>query len=635
MPVPYRLLRVCLPVLPLLLACAAAWGRAGGGDQYSGGGSSSYGDSSSDGGDFFFNLLLALVFEYPAIGVPLLVIVVIVVLVSNNQVRRGAPLASEPRMTRVVASQVRSQGDSRIDTALGAIKARDAAFDPQAFLGRAKAAFLKIQQAWSAQDMRPARPFISDGVMERFSIQLEMQQAQGLRNQMSAVNVLDARIVEAESDTHFDTLHVCLTASAVDTMVTLADGKPVGGGPGGAQTFTEVWSFLRRPGAQSLQRQGPIDGFCPSCGAPLAISDAAQCGSCKSWINSGQYDWVLCEITQQSAWAVRGSGESVPGFRELAQRDPGLNTQFLEDRASVAFWRWQRALTQDNSKALLPVATPAFCQAWGADALARQYRCRNVAVGAVEVRALEAGEEMNLAHVAVRWSGQSYTEHLPQLRELIFVLGRRRDARTDPDAGLSSCRCPNCGAPPSSRDVATCEYCATPFNDGSRNWVVTQIVPISAWHRPGPQMPPGAAEVPKAPVAGPFATPGLGWVQHLSSSEVLAVLVSAMMADGAVDPAERKMLDQYARNNHIDPASIDGLIEAARQGHLEIPQPRTPQEASACLNGLIEMSLADGRVDPAELKLILAYAERAGIDRGTVTQRIKQRRLELYRQADA
>jgi len=106
-----------------------------------------------------------------------------------------------------------------------------------------------------------------------------------------------------------------------------------------------------------------------------------------------------------------------------------------------------------------------------------------------------------------------------------------------------------------------------------------------------------------------------------------------MMADGSIDPAEQKYLDRYARNNHVAPEVVSGLIEAARQGHLEIPAPRTPQEARACLDGLIQMSLADGKVDPAELKLILAYAESAGIDRNLVVQRIKDMRLSLFRQA--
>ena len=638
-----RWLRVLAPLAGLLVL-ADAWGRAGGGDSYSGGSSSSSG--SSGGGDFVIQLvwlLLQLVFEYPKVGVPLLVVTLIGLYIfynmGNNQYRRGTPLVGERAMTRTIADDRKASAEGHVGSQLEAIKARDPAFDPQQFLGRAGGAFLKIQQAWSAQDMAPARAQISDGVMERFSIQIEMQKTDGVRNDMSGVSIIGSSILRAESDAHFDTVHVSIHASAVDTTVSLADGRRVAGS-GQPSTFTEIWSFLRRPGAKTLTRPGLLEGFCPSCGAPLAIADAAQCGSCKTWVNSGEYDWVLCEITQVSEWAVRDSGDAVQGFSAVAQRDPLLNTQFLEDRSSVVFWRWQLALSQGNARPLQPVAAPQFCHDWESDSGARQFRYRDAAVGAVEVRALESGPDLDRAHVSVRWSGAQFeaASGKPlagrQLREHIFVLARRSGAHTDASTGLSSCRCPNCGAPPSSREVVQCEYCGTPFNDGSRSWVLVEMLPIAAWRRPAPV----GAEAPDG-VSGGFDTGpvagDLGWVQGLATTEVLAVLVAGMLSDGVIDPAERKYLDQYASNNHVPPATIDGLIEAARQNHLDIPKPQTPQEANACLNGLIQMCLIDGRVDVAEMKLILAYAESAGIPRSKVVQRVKAIRLEMYRQATA
>ena len=635
----YWLLRCAPLLLVLLLLSPLAWGRAGGGGHYSGGshsyssGGYSHSSGQGDSGDLF--LLIWFLFRYPQLSVPL-VLVFGVLWVLRNRSSRGTLLTGDRSMSRTISRSLQTQENARMSAAAGRIRERDAAFDEPQFLARASAAFLKIQEAWSRQDMAPARAFISDGVMERFSIQIGMQKTDGIRNDLSAVRVIDAAIVEVESDRHFDTLHVRLRASAVDTEVSLADGRRVGGS-GQSEPFTEIWSFLRKPGALTLQKPGLIEGFCPSCGAPLAIADAAQCGSCKSWVNSGEYDWVLSEITQESEWAVRGSGAAVPGFSALAAQDTTLNTQFLEDRASVAFWRWQLALAQGTSKALLPVATEDFCRSWEADPASRLYRFRNAAVGAVEVRAFEPGEPMNLAHVAVKWSGDQYQavqgqeQSLgQQLRQHVIILGRNSGVHTDEKAGLSSCRCPSCGAPPSSREDARCGYCGTAFNDGSRQWVVTQIVPIAAWRRPAALAP---AAIPATAAAMAPAELGLGWVQGLSTTEVLAVLVSAMMADGNIDPAEQKYLDRYARNNHVAPEVVSGLIEAARQGHLEIPAPRTPQEARACLDGLIQMSLADGKVDPAELKLILAYAAQAGIDRDKVVQRIKEMRLSLYRQA--
>jgi uncharacterized membrane protein YebE (DUF533 family) len=658
----------CTPAFTalILLLPLLAWARAGGGGHYGGGGSHGYSGGGGYGGGYSGNgdgsgiwyilyWLIELLFRYPRVGVPLLLLF-IAWWMFNNHSNRGTLLVGETRMTRAIARGQAAQESARMGAATAQIRQRDPAFDEQQFLARVAGAFLKVQEAWSRQDMQPARGFVSDGVMERFEIQIGMQKADGIRNEMSAVNVANAAIVEAESDSHFDTLHVRLSANAVDTEVSLADGHRLSGS-GQQEPFVEIWSFLRKPGAQTLQKPGPVEGCCPSCGAPLEITDAARCSSCKAWVNSGEYDWVLCEITQESEWAVRGSGEAVPGFTTLAQQDPALNTQFLEDRASVAFWRWQLALAQGNAKALLPVASEGWCQDWEADPASRHYRYRNAAVGAVEVRAFETGGPLNLAHVAVKWSGEAYVAGSGpgqslglQLREHVFVLGRHDAVRTTENSGLNSCRCPNCGAPPASREDPRCGFCGTAFNDGTRQWIVTQIVPIASWRMPQTAAAAAAAAAPSAvasgvtawmtpaatagvPPSAPMGDPSLGWTQGLSSTEALAVLVSAMMADGNIDAKEQKLLDRYARNNHIAPEVVAGAIEAARQGHLQIPLPNTPQEAHACLDGLIGMSLADGKVDPAELKLILAYAEAAGLKRDVVVQRIKDIRLSLYRQS--
>lgn len=649
---PRHRLRACVLLLALLIA-PLAWGRAGGGHHYSAPSHSApshsapsphyspgYGGSggSSDSGDAW---LLFYILSHMTAGEWEALLAVVAVWWLGSRFYQAflrkpadhAPLRPPPLRDHAVPGfgpgpAVQEQG--RMRQLLDAFRARDPGFDETAFLQRASAAFKQIQAAWSKQDMAPARAFISDGVMERFSIGIELQQADGLRNQMSAVNVADARIVEVESDPHFDTLHVRFDANAIDTEVSLRDGHRISGSDQHSR-FVEIWSFLRRPGARtSASRPGPIEGYCPSCGAPLNISDAAQCGACKSWVNSGEYDWVLSEITQESEWAVRGSGAAVPGFAELARHDPLLNTQFLEDRASVAFWRWQQALAQQSSRAMRCVATEAYCRGLDADPAARQYSYRDSGVGAVEVLAFEPAEPLDLAHVGVKWSGQQYqagaareAPHAEVLRQHVIVLGRRGDASTDTRSGLCSCRCPNCGAPPSSREAAACEYCGTPFNDGSRQWVVTQILPIAQWRRPRA---PGGAAALAPPAPPPRLTQALGWTQNLPPPLVLSVMVAAMMADGSIDPAEQRYLDQYARNNHIDPAAVASLVEAARERRLDLPAPKTPQEGRACLEGLIDMSLADGSVGVDELKLILAYAGKAGISKEAVALRIKQKR---------
>ncbi|MDE2293751.1 MAG: TIM44-like domain-containing protein, partial [Elusimicrobia bacterium] len=476
----------------LLPLATEAFARAGGGGHYSGGGGGfgggGFGGGGGGGGLYFVVLYVEFVVEHPLVGLPITAFFAYVAWQVYGQ--SDVMLVSDDRMHRTIRDAAGVQGARRRDAALAALRARDPGFSVEAFLSRVTAAFLKTQAAWSAQDMASARAFISDGVMERFTIQLAMAKADGKRDLVTDVRVGDASIVELESDAHFDTVHVRLEASAVDQEVALADGRRVFGS-GSRQGFTEVWSFLRRPGAKTLERPGLVEGACPNCGAPLELSDAARCPRCKSWVNSGEYDWVLSEITQESEWAVRGGGEAVPGFAELAAKDPALNTQFLEDRASLVFWRWQWAFSQGTSAPLRAVAADGCCRALETEMARAPVYFRDAAVGAVEVQAVETGSELDLAHVLVKWSGDSFEgppgkgrERGPALRQHVIVLERKAGAATDARAGLRSAACPSCGAPASGPDQAKCEYCGAAFNDGARSWVAREIVPVGLWRRP-------------------------------------------------------------------------------------------------------------------------------------------------------
>jgi len=471
---------IVVVVAPLVFA------RAGGGGHYSGGGSSGGGHSgggsfSSGGGGnggadiaYLVFLYFRVVFAHPLFGIPFTIFLIYIGYNVYGVVNKSGVLNTPVAMGTPISDDDEVQASSDMQANLQRLKGRDSDFDAEKFLGRAGQAFLKVQQAWSMQEMAPARAFISDGVMERFSIQIDMQKVDGKRNIMDDVRVDKADILEVESDRFFDTLHVRIQASAVDKEVSLKDGSLLFGS-NEPQEFSEVWSFVRRPGAKTLKKPGLLEGYCPSCGAPLPIADAAQCGTCKTWVNSGEFDWVLCEITQESEWGVRGSGDAVPGFKELSAADPGLSTQFLEDRASVAFWRWQWAMEQKNSSAMRSIASDEFCKAMAVDGT----YYRDAAVGMVEVQAFEAAGGFERSRVMVKWSGDWYdasgASQGQVLREHVIVFGRKAGVKTDARAGLRSSRCAACGAPPVKRDQAACEYCGASFNDGSRQWVVLDL----------------------------------------------------------------------------------------------------------------------------------------------------------------
>ncbi|MFH5803491.1 TIM44-like domain-containing protein, partial [Alienimonas sp. DA493] len=339
---------------PHLLAQAGGGGGygGGGGGGFGGGGGGGFsgggGGGSGDGGEALI-ALVHLTVRYPHIMIPVWIVLALVFYYGKNEEKSY-------RVSRTIRRGKKVQERDRREGALQKVRDRDPAFTEELFLDRVSHAFLTTQYAWSEQNLSTCRAFLSDGVHERFELYIGMQKAEGIRNRMKRVTVGSARIVSVESAPHFDTIHVRIAAAAVTYNESLTTGKRVSGGSDSRPTpFTEVWSFSRRPGVQTSADRSVLEGRCPNCGGPVAIVDRAECPQCGSIVNSGQYDWVLAEITQDSEWVVPPAGAAVPGWEELRRADPHLNVQHVEDRASVVFWRAMMAVYHDDFALAAPV----------------------------------------------------------------------------------------------------------------------------------------------------------------------------------------------------------------------------------------------------------------------------------------
>lgn len=586
-----------LAVLGSLAVHAAA--RAGGGQSYSGssssGGSYSYSGSSGTssyggggGAGILLEYYIAFVILHPIFGVPFTLFLLWIVYRcqgSNFGSRDYSALAA------MTGGSGGDQLSARKAQELGRLRARDPAFDEKAFLRRAAGAFLKIQEAWTAGDMSGARAFLSDGVRERFERQLAGLKARGLRNLTENVEVRGLELAACRSDRHFDALWIRVEAAASDRTVDVSGA--VVSGSSGRQEFEEVWTFLRRPGAKTL-KDGGIEGNCPSCGAPLPLADASRCEACKAWVNSGEYDWVLTEITQGCEWAMREPSRDVDGWAAASAADPALSLPALEDRASVIFWRWLDARRSADAAPLRSVAGEQFIRDFAPGAPTGD----DAAVGDVEVVALEDADPWTRAHVAVKWSAGG------ELRRDFFVLSRARAAKTDARRGLRTARCSSCGGPFAEASAAACAYCGAALNDGKKDWILTQIVPFGEWTRPLTYNAPTEAAPPV--VADK-------WGGDLSPVDAFSVLAAAMLADGEETLAEKAFLESYAASRSLPPAKAAQVTAAARAGTLDVPRAEDGGQAGTLLRGMIRMSLADGVVTQGERSALHAFAGRYGL----------------------
>ncbi|MEI7909418.1 MAG: TIM44-like domain-containing protein [Verrucomicrobiota bacterium] len=375
------------------------------------------------------------------------------------------------------------------DEGLAAFFAANPDFQLDAFRQKVSDAFLKIQAAWSAQSLAEVRPFISDGIYQRFATQFHMMALLQQQNRLENVRIFDISPVAASRDGEYDVLQVRISAAMNDAFVCQLDHSL---DTDGHEAFAEYWSFIRKrvatkPGGDIYQNQG-----CPSCGAPLPpdMGELCRCTYCQVMVNSGEFDWVLAEITQEadygrdSRWAGSAAPQLPQALAELTAEAPDLAVQLIEDKASNAFMQIMTALATRN-----PAVVRRFVSD---DALAavtalipqqdiifnRLYLNEAVLFDAARVdgrHQLRVGLTATLQRVQLA-PKRGFTPVDPEEIRAGYVVTLERDAAAVPTKGaLYQHQCPNCaGAVGDTLDL-NCQYCGVPLNSMHNEWIVTRF----------------------------------------------------------------------------------------------------------------------------------------------------------------
>jgi hypothetical protein len=176
------------------------------------------------------------------------------------------------------------------------------------FEGRVKTAFLALQDAWCKQNLDAGRAFMSPGAYFTWSAQLETLAAEGRHNVMENVSVRAVQPVRIVHGRVFDDLTVRISAAAADFEVD-QNGKVVFGDRS-VRPFMEDWTFQRSVGVATLNKPGTLENTCPSCGAPVSLTQIGECRYCKAAVTSGKFDWVVSRIDQEDESSA-GTGASL------------------------------------------------------------------------------------------------------------------------------------------------------------------------------------------------------------------------------------------------------------------------------------------------------------------------------------
>jgi hypothetical protein len=562
----------------------SSWGSSGsrsGGSSYSSGGGSSYsgGGTTYSGSPGSAGPVLLGFFVVG--GVILLVIVF---------AARGNRQAGSVR-SALLDAQYDQEARSRRSVSIDVLQAHDPQLTEASILDRVRRMSDVLRDAWMAGDMRPARPFMSDGTFSRFQVQLELMKSEGVRNVMSDTQVLYVTLEAVQQNAPLDIVHVRFTAQARDATVPL-QSTPQQVQQELARTpvspYTEIWTLVRRQGAQTRMDAQQVGRVCPACGAPFDPGgEIVKCRYCSALVCSGEHDWVLGEITQLSEWHPN-SADPVPGLDGLREVDLGVTRETLEDRASYLFWKWIESGRTRSAAPLRKAATPDLF-ARGGDGAQVAESARDIAVGGADVvlcdvartGEAEVGKDVDYVYVKVFWSARFAPGAEPFPRQSLLRLARRSGMSTK--LSMTAVVCPNCGGPLAETDDPRCSHCGADVVATGQMWALDAVM------QPGPVRPRAAGAAPGSLEA---LVPD---VRDPRERVALFSQMAQMLVSSGLQRREKRLLVECGKRWSIP----EEVVGRALSGQL-VGQAGPITSPEWFLAGLVGAALIDGTIDAQE-----------------------------------
>jgi hypothetical protein len=355
------------------------------------------------------------------------------------------------------------------------------------------------------------------------------------------------------------------------------------------EPYTEIWSLVRRHGAQTRTDPAKVGQACPSCGAPLDGGEVICCKYCKALVCSGEHDWVLAEITQVVEWHPSAGG--VQGLEELRKVDAGVAQEPLEDRASYLFWKWVQANREGTPARLRKCATADFL-ASRAQLGGSMTRARDVAVGGADMLVADpAPTDAELEHVYVKVYWSAIFPGAQEASPVQSVLRLVRKSGVTSKLSMTALVCQACGAPLTESDTTRCDHCNAELAAGAQAWVLDAILPAGA-------VPPRRSRAQAEPEIPAWMLPDIA--DPRERLVLFTQMAGIMAADGTFARRERKLLEMCAQRWGLPDATVKGVL-----AHPTAPGPIVTSSPQWFLAGLVAAAMIDGKVDPAEKTMLL------------------------------
>lgn len=174
------------------------------------------------------------------------------------------------------------------------IKEFDPNFSEEKMLSWAKDLFVKLQNAWTARDWEPMRPFETESLFEQHKSQVQGYIDTNRINVMDRIAVNYATIYRFRQEGDRDILEIALKSTMKDYIIDATTKQLLEGSKTQDRITVYKMTFERKTGV--LTPEGTVEiktTNCPNCGAPTQITSAGKCEYCGSVITTAANTWAL------------------------------------------------------------------------------------------------------------------------------------------------------------------------------------------------------------------------------------------------------------------------------------------------------------------------------------------------------
>lgn len=488
-------------------------------------------------------------------------------------------------------------------------------FDEESFKNNVKSAFLDIQDAWQNQDLSRVRKFLSDGVYQRFNTQFKMMKLLQQTNTIEDIEIKNVYIDKVESDGLYDIIHTAIHASVNDHFVSRLDSSL---NSGGKEEFVEYWSFLKKRNKKHKDIYNSDN--CPNCGSPLPadMGEVSKCESCGTLTNSGEYDWVLSEITQAddyiSAHPKLAKSENLTEkIREIINENDDFAVQIVEDKASNGYLQILTAQACNDPSIMRRFVSDKVFKELGINETGLITAYNRIFLNDVFLVGVSDEADRNVLHIAIKSSYQriqidnnnrikKIDEAVVSRTEVIFM-SRDKDA-AESKGSLYAHSCPSCGAPVENSLNIACNYCGSAMNSTSTEWIITEIMSLGAYNE---WLSANKRDLSYSVDTGLIDK--LYDVRDFAFNNVMLVIA----ADGVYADEERRFAEELAGKWGYSIEKLQPFFAMAQNSQLVIRMPEDQKKQKKIFKLMKKAAESDQNISVEEQKLLDYIASQYGL----------------------